>query len=415
MKILIVSQYFWPENFRINDFAVWADEQGHNITVLTGMPNYPGGRFFKGYGAFGKFPEEYKGLAIKRTPLFPRMNGSRFCLFLNYVSFFISASLLGPIRCGRDFDVIFVYEPSPITVGFPAIVMKFWAKAPILFWVLDLWPDSLSATNAVRSPILLKFISTIVRFIYRFCDCVLVQSRAFFNNIEKHGVKKKNIKYFPSWAENHYTPGLSKSLLGSELDLPEGFYVLFTGNIGVAQDFESILAAATILKSHTDVHWLIVGDGRKYEWVKSEVKLRGLQANVHMVGRYPLEKMSDFLSFADVTLVSLKREPIFAQTIPGKVQSYLACGKPVIGMIDGEVAQLINDAKAGVSCPSESPEDLAAAVLKVYSMNAEDRETMGKNGREYYEQNFEREMLFERLEEMMRNIASQHTIVTERR
>jgi glycosyltransferase involved in cell wall biosynthesis len=225
MKILIVSQYFWPENFRINDLAKGLLDRGHQVTVLTGQPNYPGGTFFPGYGLFKIFKQNHEGIKILRVPLLPRGQGGSIRLFLNYISFALSGCILGPILCRGDFDVIFVHEPSPITVGFPAIVLKIFKKAPIIFWVLDLWPESLSATGAVKSSIILGGVRRIVKFIYDRCDKVLVQSRGFVSRIKELNIPPEKILYFPSWAEDLYQP-LSRSHHSEIPELPEGFLVI---------------------------------------------------------------------------------------------------------------------------------------------------------------------------------------------
>ena len=183
MKILIVTQYFWPESFRINDLALGLKERGHMVTVLTGMPNYPSGRLFQGYGLFSQSKDEFQGILIHRVPLIPRGKGERWRLALNYLSFTCFASLLAPLRCRGVFDLIFVYEPSPITVGLPALVLKPLKRAPIIFWVHDLWPESLSATEAVRSEPVLRSVAKLVRFIYRRCDRILVQSEGFIPSV----------------------------------------------------------------------------------------------------------------------------------------------------------------------------------------------------------------------------------------
>ncbi len=398
MKILIVTQYFWPENFRINDLATGFQEQGHDVTVLTGMPNYPTGSFFSGYNGFNKSREDYHGVKVVRVPLVPRGKGGRLSLALNFISFALTASVMAPFRCHGNYDAIFVHEPSPITVGLPAIVLKKIKKAPIFFWVLDLWPQSLTAAGGVKSKIIINGIECMVAFIYRHCDKVLVQSRGFISEIERLDVNPVDILYFPSWAESLYLPVESSDSICKEFDLPDGFYIMFAGNVGESQDFDSILLAAEELREHTDIHWLIVGDGRMATWVQEEVYKRDLAGTVHLLGRHPLERMPQLFSFSDVMLVSLKRDPIFAMTIPGKVQSYMACGRPVVAMLDGEGGQIIEESGAGYSCSSEDALALAGLVRKMASIPKPAREEMGKKGRKYYEEHFDRSRLFARLE-----------------
>jgi glycosyltransferase involved in cell wall biosynthesis len=273
-------------------------------------------------------------------------------------------------------------------------------------WILDLWPESIAATGAVRSPVLLRWIERMVRFIYRHCDRILVQSQAFVSHVERQGVSSERIAYFPSWAETLYEPAYGGMPLPDGVRLPEGFRVVFAGNIGAAQDFETILAAAERLKARTDIRWVVLGDGRMYGWVQDEVRRRRLSGTVHLLGRHPLESMPAFFAHADALLVTLRREPIFALTIPGKVQSYLASGRPIVAALDGEGARIIVEAGAGVVSPAEQPGALAEAVVSLAEMPKEDRERMGRRGADYYAAHFERGRLFDLLERWMQELAA---------
>ncbi len=400
MRILVVSQYFDPENFRINDLVAGLVEHGHEVTVLTGQPNYPFGSFFPGYGWFGPRDGSYSGAKVVRVPLFPRGGGGRVQLVFNYLSFAMTAcwGVLFRLPRSKGFDAIFVFEPSPITVGIPAVLARWKYRAPMLFWVLDLWPDSLAAVGAVRSPWLLKRIDRLVGWIYSRCDLILVQSRSFIPNIMAHDVDVSGIRYFPNWGEPVFVHS-GQSGQAVDLDhIPEGFRIFFAGNIGAAQDFPAIIAAADLLGGRTDIQWVIAGDGRMAEWVRAEISSRGLDRTVHLIGQHPPEKMPDFFATADALLVSLKRDPIFSSTVPGKLQSYLASGKPVLAMLDGEGARIVSDSGAGLHCPAGDPAALAHAVERLAAMSPEEREKMGTAGRDYFEKNFSRDLIFNYLE-----------------
>lgn len=401
MRVLIVTQYFWPENFRINDLALGLAERGHEVTVFTGKPNYPDGRFFPGYGFFGRRREHYGPVRVLRVPLLPRGGGPA-RLALNYLSFALIASLLAPLRCRGAFDAILCYEPSPVTVGLPALVLKGVKRAPLLFWVQDLWPESLSATGAVRSPWILKAVERLVRFIYRGCDRLLVQSRAFFEPLQALGVPAERIAYFPNSAESFYRP-IAPEAAPAERELmpPAGFRLMYAGNVGAAQDFETILAAAERLKDHPDIHWIIVGDGRALPWVETEVARRGLQATVRLLGRHPPEAMPRFFAHADAMLVTLRREPIFALTIPARIQSYLACARPVIAALDGEGARVVRESGAGLAVESGNPQALADAVLAMSRTPPEARADMAQRARFYFAEHFAPERLLTELEGWM--------------
>jgi glycosyltransferase involved in cell wall biosynthesis len=400
MNILIVSQYFWPESFIINDMARRLAERGHGITVLTGIPNYPEGAYYKGYGPFRNTRQEYCGARIIRVPLAPRGGGGALRLAFNYASFAVCASMLGPVLCRGKYDAIFVFEPSPITVALPAILMKYAFSSPVALWVQDLWPESISAAEGLDSEPLMKAVGKLVKFIYRHCDLILVQSRAFMDSIAGMGVEREKIVYFPNSSPDTFQDNAAGRYSGLP-EMPEGFRLMFAGNVGAAQDFATILGAAEKLKNHPEIHWIIVGSGRQLPWVQSQVKQRGLSGTVHLLGRHPVEAMPQFFALADSMLVTLKKSRIFSLTIPSKVQSYLAGGKPIIAALDGEGARVISEAGAGLTCPAEDSGALAQMALDMSRMAQAERESMGRSGRAYYEANFDQEMLLDRFEHLM--------------
>ena len=400
----MVSQYFWPETVPINDFAWGLAERGHEVTVLTGMPNYPAGHFPPGYGPFRPARQERRGVSILRVPLIPRGGGQRWRLALNYVSFALSAGLLGPLRCRGAFDLIFAFQMSPVTSGLPAILMKKLKGVPLMFWVQDLWPESLSATGAISSPLILERVAALVRFIYSQCNLILVQSRAFAPRVEEMGVEGKCIRYFPNWAEALYRPVRLEEGAPERDEVPDGFRVMFAGNIGVIQSFETILGAAERLKDHREIHWVILGDGRRRGWVEERVRSLGLEGQVHLLGRRPMEGMPRYYALADALLVTLKGDPVISLTIPSKLQPYLASGRPVLAALDGEGGRVVKEAHAGLATPAQDPNALAEAVLELYQMPPEDRAELGQSGRAYFERHFEREKLLDRMEGWMREL-----------
>lgn len=407
MKVLIVSQYFWPENFRINDLAMGLKEKGYEVTVLTGVPNYPGGNLFKGYTYLSPCEESYQGIRIIRVPLIPRGSGRSIRLALNYVSFALIASLLVPFRCRSDYDIVFIFEPSPITVCFPAVVVKCLKKIPLFLWVQDLWPESLSATGAITSKSILDKMERMVRFLYSKIDCILVSSQAYIPSVRNLSPPGRRIEYYPQFVESLYQPVQLPVDAHERRLLPNGFIVMFAGNIGVAQDFDTILSAAQRIRHYSDIHWVILGDGRNREWVETEIESRQLTSTVHLLGQFPLDAMPRYFSLADVMLVTLKDDPIFSLTVPGKIQSYLACAKPVISVLNGEGGRIIEESQAGYACKAGDAEGLADAVLRMYALTPAERLKMGDAGRAYYEIHFEREMLLDRLDGWMLNAVKQ--------
>ncbi len=406
MKILVVSQYFWPENFKVNDLVQELVSRGHEVTVLTGYPNYPGGAIYENFRSSPEKYENFTGARICRVPLLARGKGG-FRLVLNYLSFMLSAALLGPVKLrGQTFEVIFVFEPSPVTVGIPAIIISKLKKIPVVFWVLDLWPETLAAMGVVRSKRLLMFVGWMVRYIYNRCELVLGQSKGFVGNIAKYCDDREKIRYFPSWAEDIYSHHQTTQL-ASEVPVQEGlFNVLFAGNIGEAQDFPAILDAAEHLKNNSKIRWLIVGDGRMSEWLEHEVRIRGLEKSVLLMGRFPNDRMPSFYAHADALLVSLKADPVFSLTIPGKMQSYLMSGIPIVAMLDGEGADVVRESQSGIACSAGNGADLAQAVLKVFTMNKQERNILGENGRNYAKKEFDRHILIDRLVGWLMEVSS---------
>jgi len=399
MRILVVSQYFWPENFRINDLCAELVNRGHEVTVLTGKPNYPDGAVFPDFLNNPDAFNEYEGCQVVRVPMVARGKGSSVKLLMNYVSYFVSASLIGSWKLrGRLFDVIFVFEPSPVTVCLPAIFLKKLKKAPVVFWVLDLWPETLEAVGVVKSKAILALVGSLVAFIYNRCDLVLGQSKAFYDGIALYCTDKTKIKYFPSWSESVFAG--SATLPVQEIEKHQGvFKILFAGNVGDAQDFPAILSAAGLLKKkQLQVKFFIVGDGRAFEWVKSEISKKDLQDYVYLMGRHPLETMPSFYASVDALLVTLQESPVFAMTIPGKVQSYMAAGKPILTMLSGEGSRIIEEAECGYTAKSSDYEQLTNNIIAMSELKQNELVKLGGNAKRYAKTEFDRDTLITQLE-----------------
>ena len=400
MRVLVLSQYFWPEVFRVNEIVSELSARGHQVTVLTGRPNYPAGELFEAFRDNPDAFSEYAGAQVLRVPLRPRGQGG-LRLVLNYWSFVFWASLLGPwLLRGRQFDAIFVSASSPITSVLPAVLLKHIKRAPLLLWVLDLWPDTLSAIGVVRSRWLLGAVGRLVSFIYKHCDLILAQSRGFFSAIERWSNAPEKTRYFPQWAEADFDIGADPvpPIAAELVDHQHHFNIMFAGNIGEAQDFPAILDAANRLRDCSNIRWLIVGDGRVAPAVREAIERLDLRHCVFMLGRHPLSRMPEFFRGAGALLVSLKAEPIFSLTIPGKVQSYLAAGRPLLGMLDGEGASVIVEAGAGLVCAAGDGKGLADCVLSLASMGVDDRDAMGRRAQAYVQAHFDRSRMVTQLE-----------------
>lgn len=404
MNLLVVSQYFWPENFRINDLVKTLTAKGVHVDVVTGQPNYPGGQVYDGYHG-GNFTKESWGNAtVHRLPLVPRGRASAIRLVLNYLSFVVSGVLLAPWALRRKpIDVVLVYAISPILQAIPAILMKWIKGAKLVIWVQDLWPESLEATGFVRKPWLLAMVRILVRWIYRHADLILVQSEAFIAPVTALADAGK-ICYYPNSADDVFT----SSPVDDECKisgLETGFSVVFAGNLGTAQAVDTIIDAAELLKDSPDIRLILVGSGSRAAWLQSQVEQRGL-SNVLLAGQQPLSAMPAILRRAGALLVTLKDEAIFRHTVPSKMQAYLAAGRPIVACLNGEGARIIAQAGAGVSCPAENAVALAQAIASLHEMSDEGRAQLGKNGRRYFEQHFDSNMLtqslimhFEKLQE----------------
>lgn len=401
LRILVVTQYFWPENMRINDLVRDFVDRGHDVTVLTGLPNYPEGKIFDDYKATPEKFSNFFGADIVRVPVVPRGKRS-ISLVFNYLSFFICASVLGTLKLRqKKFDTVFVYAVSPIMAAIPALVIGKLKNAPVFVWVLDLWPETLRAVGVVKHPKLLALVGRLVSWIYNRTDYLLLQSHGFFDNVKKYCTREiapDRLLYFPSWAEDDFS---TSQPVSSELLAHDGsvFTIVFAGNLGEAQDLPAVLNAAEMLADKIPVRWVLVGDGRMSGWLSQQVESRRLD-NVILLGRHPLEAMPALFACADALLVSLKTNDVFEKTIPGKVQAYLASGRPLLGMINGEAARVINESGAGLSCRSGDAEGLAAIALKLAETEPQRLKLMGMAGREYYESNYSKTVLMCRLENL---------------
>lgn len=395
MVVLIITQYFWPENFRINSIVQDLQERGYEVIVLTGIPNYPEGEVFASYKASPKDFDNYKGAKIIRVPHILR-GKLKLTLVLNYLSFVVMACLIGPIKLiGKRVDVCFVYEPSPITVGIPAIVVgKYFKKTPIVFWVLDLWPETLHALG-MKNVIVSSLIRRLASWIYQNCNIVLGQSKSFVKNLKRNYPNLKRVEFFPSFSELDMR--VSEVNRADEVSYqPNLLNIVFTGNIGEAQDFDNVIEAAKILKKDP-VRWIIVGDGRDLPRVRKMVSSGNLDDKFVFTGKFPLEKMTSFMAHADCLLVSLKQDPVFSLTIPAKVQAYLTSGVPLIGMLDGEGADVIEKSNSGLVANAGDFRGLANNIRQLIAMSNVERKRLGRNGRSFYMEHFDKHVLLNQL------------------
>ncbi len=403
MKILIVSQYFWPEEFAINTLAQSLVGKGHSVEVLTGNPNYPEGKVFRGHSAWFCGQERWQDLVIHRVPLFPRGMRSSARLALNYFSFVLFGVLLGPwLLRGRKYDVIFVFGMSPILMSLPASFIGWVKRCPVALWVQDLWPDSLRATGYVKSGLFLRFMKHVVRFTYQRTNLLLIQSESFRPSVASL-VRNIPIVYYPNSADSmFFTPPPRE--LPSIAPLEGGFSVMFAGNVGTAQAVDVIVEAADLLRDETNIRFIVLGKGSRWDWMQEQIRVRGL-SNLYLPGRFPSHMMPGLMRKASVLLVTLTDEAIFAATIPNKVQAYLATGVPIIASLNGEGGRIVVEAGAGIATPAQDARALAAAVLRLQAMSRAERQAMGEHGRAYFKAHFDHDLLVDRLIALLSDLA----------
>lgn len=397
MKVLLVTSHFHPESFKANDMAFELARRGHDVSVLTPIPDYPYGRFFDGYGVFKRRKEIVKGVKVMRTLVVPRRNGTPFWLGLNYFTYTFFSSLKAFwLGISKRYDSIIVHETSPIMVGIPAVIIKKLNRIKSHFWVLDLWPESLTAAGGINNKLILGIFKKLSRWIYHNSDTIMISSNGFKKSILNLGEFGYKIKYFPNWVDEiEYKP------LENPFSFPKGFNVVFTGNIGEAQDMNHILECAKQLQA-SGINIILVGNGRKRDYVLSYIEQHGL-TNVFLPGSFPRDSMIYFYDNADVLLLPLKNEPIFALTVPAKLQAYMSSGKPVVAMINGEGADLIKEADCGWSVPAEDSKALAEQLTKLSKEDKTVLEQKGQNGKLFAEKHFNFQKCMDNLESIINN------------
>jgi glycosyltransferase involved in cell wall biosynthesis len=389
MRILVLSQYFWPESFIVNDIVRTLNEQGHEVVVATGKPNYPDGKVFDGYRAWGTQREFYLNkVEVVRVPLWPRGEGGAKNLILNYLSFVLAGLACFPwLLRKHKFDAIFVFAPSPVTQAIPAILLKWLKRAKLAIWVQDLWPESLKATGFVRSPYLLRAVGWMVKGIYRCCDTLLVQSQAFIEPVARYADRSK-IVYYPNSIDVRMSVAAVPLPEELSLLLENHFCVVFAGNLGTAQALETVVQAAVHLRDDRQIRLLLVGSGSRLAWLKAQQQALGLD-NLVLPGRFPVEAMPGIFERSSALLVSLSDEEIFAQTIPSKIQAYLAAGRPIIASMNGEGARVVCEARAGLTSPAEQVLALVTNIRRMKNLSQAERSDMGRAARQYFDAHFD--------------------------
>jgi len=385
MQILMLSQWFDPEpTFKGMAFARELVRLGHEVEVLTGFPNYPGGKVYDGYRIGLPKRENIEGVSVLRVPLYPSHDGSAVKRIANYASFALSAAILGTLLVKRA-DVMYVYHP-PATVGFAAAVISLLRRIPFVYDIQDLWPDTLSATGMVRSPGVLKLVGLGCRMVYRQAGRIVVLSPGFKEMLVERGVPEEKVEVIYNWCDEANIQ--RETGTASLVDYPflaGRFNVVFAGTMGKAQALDAVIEAAAVLReSHPGVQFVFVGGGIEVERLQGEKERIGL-SNVLFIPRMPMQKIGSLLALADVLLVHLRDDPLFKITLPSKTQAYMAAGRPILMAVRGDAASLIEKSRAGLTCIPEDSRSIAQAVAKLCRLSRQELDEMGERGRKFYE------------------------------
>lgn len=386
MKILVVCQYYYPEPFRIADICEELVQHGNEVTVVTGTPNYPMGEIYSGYENGKKAEETVNGVRIIRCPIHPRKQGAIHRLW-NYYSYpHLSKRVVRNLN--DDFDIVFLYQLSPVMMAKAGIWYARQYHIKSVLYCLDLWPESLVAGGVKRGSLIYKFFHKVSKKIYKAVDSILITSRSFAEYFEKEfGIT--NTQYLPQYAEASFTLETCKKEPNDTIDL------VFAGNVGTAQSVDTIIKAATLCKDIPNLRWHIVGDGIALLDCKKMAEKFEVPVIFH--GRQPVEQMPRYYAMADAMLVTMQKDPVLSLTLPGKVQSYMAAGKPIIGAIDGEAKRVIEQTQCGYCVPAGDFEGLAKICMEIADKRAE-YAALGNRSREAYEQMFSRDRFMNSLE-----------------
>ena len=389
MKILVVCQYYYPEPFRITDICEELVKKGHEVSVLTGIPNYPEGRIYQGYGFGKKRKEIINGVKIQRCFTIGRRKGILF-RFLNYYSFAFS-SFVRSFFIKEKFDAVFVNQLSPVMMAEAAINYKKRSGAKMYLYCLDLWPESLAAGGIKKGSPIYRLYHRVSERIYKKADNILVSSKSFSDYFEdEFGIE--NTVYLPQYAEALFTAEKCRKEPDEKID------IMFAGNIGAAQSMDTVVYAAEKTKDIKNLYWHIVGDGSELERIKKLAETLDIR-NMVFYGRKPLKTMPEYYSKADAMLVTMQKDETICRTLPGKVQTYMAAGKTILGAIDGETAEVINESGCGKCCGAEDSCGLAEIVRSFCENKA--AEQCGNNSLDYYEKMFSKNSVITKLEKIL--------------
>ena len=379
-RILIYTNHFYPEQFKINEIVDWLSSKGSHIRVITGLPNYPSGKIIK------RYPDTFsKKILINRLFLIPRGSGSNLMLISNYISYFISCFFFTIYIAlfKKKYDVVFVHHTSPIFIAFHPVIYSLFKKTKKILWDLDIWPESLKAVGVVESSYIISTLEIIVKWVYSKYDSILVSSKSLCSVVKQRFDGR--IIYFPNWADKVIEDNKIDYKSSFSIDTKK-FNIVYTGNIGKSQNFKSLLK--TIEHVDDNIHWTFVGGGRFKSQLIKLIDLKSLSAKVSFIDQVSIDLIPSIVSKADSLFLSLKSDVIFSKTVPAKLQTYMALGKPIIGVLKGEGAKLIVDSNCGIVEENYNYEELAKKINIFASKNSPELIKKGENAKKYYFKHF---------------------------
>jgi colanic acid biosynthesis glycosyl transferase WcaI len=398
-KILVVCQHFWPENFRINDICEYFIESNCDVEVLCGLPNYPSGKFPAGYGYFKNRKQTHNGINVRRSLEIPRGKNTNLRILINYLSFPFFSLFHIPRLLTNNYDKIFLYQLSPVMMSVAGIIVGKIKRIETTMYVLDLWPENLFSVVDIKQPLFKKAITRISHWHYRHVDKIIVLSKRMKDRIiEVTDISEDRIIVLPQACEKIYE--IEQHDMSLQKRFAGKFNILYTGNISPAQSFNTMIAAAELLKKrgHNNINWIIVGDGMSRKDAEVMVTNAGLADIFHFEGQKPVEDIPKYTAFADVLVGCLVKSNLLEATIPAKVMSYIAAGRPVVLAMDGEVQNLINDTiRCGFAGPTSDAKTLSTNIEKIIFASTQEKKKMGDNAKNYHFKHFERNIVLERL------------------
>lgn len=398
-KILVVSQYFYPEQFRINDICQTWVKKGYEVTVLTGIPNYPQGDFFDGYSYVKNRHETYKGIDIIRIPIIPRKQSS-IMLGLNYLSYVISGVIWNLFN-KKKFDYVFIYEVSPITQAIPAVSIAKKFKIPCYIYVMDLWPENFQIITGINNDVIVGAIDKMVDYIYKNCTKIFTASKSFKKNIEERGIDSNKIYFWPQYAEDFYQPVQEKN---SKIKQDDKINLTFAGNVGEAQGLDILPIVAEKAKSENlKVRFNIIGDGRYKSTLINKIQEKNVEDMFQFIDPVPPEEIPSLLNASEFSLITLKKDEILSMTIPAKLQSSMASGAAIFLIANGEAQVIVRESKAGFYNDADDINGIMKDLREIEKYDHSYIDQMKQNSRVFYEKNFDKEYLLNKMDEFIAN------------